>query len=371
MGGILLLIIPVMDLQTAAFRPERNPGAKESVMSNLTASGPQASGRVAPVQRSWPTPPPAHGFSPAHGYSPAPGYIPVQGYRAPARYGPPTTTPMKSAGGWWATKLVAAVVFTVLLGGGGCAALGTHTTHPPRGEKLSEAHLDQLTTTVSTDNPATSDLGEQSSGSVPPGGAAAGRLGLLTEVTGELAAMRETRYQHTTDVHPELGQFFYDCSGLLDYALSRSRPDDLRALPISTSERPLARDFVSQLQQAAAGASSGLWRPVGTVAALLPGDVIAWLATPDSRTRDTGHVMVVLEAPVPNPVRADEWLVKVADSTVSPHAQDSRTLSDEEGLGTGTVGLHVDSSGRATGFYWRGGQSQTLKLTEITLGEPG
>lgn len=195
-------------------------------------------------------------------------------------------------------------------------------------------------------------------GAPPAGGSA-----LLAEVRGELQAMRATRYQHTTEVDAAKGAFFYDCSGFVDYALGRSAPAALSALPITTSAgRPLAQDFEHHLRSA-----DGPWRPVATVPELLPGDVITWLATPDSKTRDTGHVMVVPRAPEHNPDRPDEWLVRVADSTVSPHSGDSRRAG-EQGLGTGMVGLSSDGSGRPVGFYWRGGVSKAVKLTDIALG---
>jgi hypothetical protein len=92
------------------------------------------------------------------------------------------------------------------------------------------------------------------------------------------------------------------------------------------------------------------------VDALGPGDFVAWQATEDSRTGDTGHVLVVLEAPAQNSGRAAEWLVRVADSTLSPHALDSRHPGTT-GLGTGTIGLVGDESGAPTAFYWRGGVS--------------
>jgi hypothetical protein len=69
-----------------------------------------------------------------------------------------------------------------------------------------------------------------------------------------------------------------------------------------------------------------------------PGDVVAWLATEDSTSGDTGHVMVVLAAPTANSARTGEWLVRVADSTLSPHALDSRH-SGRSGLGSGTIGM--------------------------------
>jgi hypothetical protein len=191
---------------------------------------------------------------------------------------------------------------------------------------------------------------------------------LLAEVDRELAAMRSTRYQHHTVVNEARGSFHYDCSGLVDYALGRAAPDDLQALPVSTSTRPLAADIERRLQAAGTG-TPGPWRAVPDVTSLRPGDLIAWLATEDSTTGDTGHVMVVLEPARPNPDRAGEWLVRVADSTLSPHARDSRTRPTT-GLGTGTIGLVTDGAGHPTGFYWRGGLTRHPEPTTIALGRP-
>lgn len=199
-----------------------------------------------------------------------------------------------------------------------------------------------------------------------PLAASAGPTALLSEITSELATMRRTRYQHATEVHRSRGEFFYDCSGFVDYALTHSRPLAARALPITASAgRPLAQDFQRYLHGLDQGKASDTWASVPTIDAVRPGDVIAWLKTPDSKSRDTGHVMIVLESAVPGR-DAHEWLFKIADSTANPHADDSRGGSD--GLGTGTIGLQVDDRGRPIGFFWRGGLSPQPKLTEVALG---
>ena len=38
------------------------------------------------------------------------------------------------------------------------------------------------------------------------------------------------------------------------------------------------------------------------------------------------------------------------------------------GVGTGTIGLKVDSYGKPTGYYWRGGLSYTAYSTKVALG---
>jgi cell wall-associated NlpC family hydrolase len=190
---------------------------------------------------------------------------------------------------------------------------------------------------------------------------------LLGEVRRELAAMRVTHYRHTTHVEEASGTFVYDCSGLVDYALGRVLPADAKALPVSTSTRALAGDIERYLHRGLAGPIAG-WQAVARVDHLGPGDVVAWQATEDSTTGDTGHVMIVLGAPSRNPGR-DEWLVNVADSTINPHAADSRRPG-ANGLGSGTIGLVVDQHFAATAFYWQGGVSVHAKQTEIALGRP-
>ncbi|MGA8331524.1 MAG: hypothetical protein WB777_19830 [Mycobacterium sp.] len=191
---------------------------------------------------------------------------------------------------------------------------------------------------------------------------------LIGEIDRELGAMRVTHYQHTTRVDEASGSFMYDCSGLLDYALGRVLPSAVRVMPTSTSTRPLAGDIERYLRRGLRGQIGG-WQALARVDELRPGDVIAWLATEDSKTGDTGHVMVVHATPVRNTARRQEWLVQVADSTLSPHARDSRH-APETGLGTGTIGLVADKHGAATAFYWRGAVSERAKDTEISLGRP-
>jgi hypothetical protein len=203
----------------------------------------------------------------------------------------------------------------------------------------------------------------------PPSGPDQTAPGLLVaEVQRELTAMRASRYQHTTEVDESAGTYFYDCSGLIDYAARRVIPIAADALPTSTSARPLAGDIEHYLHGGLDHPVAG-WTAIRRVADLRPGDVIAWLATEDSTTGDTGHTMVVFDAPTPDAARPGEWLVQVADSTLSPHAGDSRRRG-ETGLGTGTIGLLDDSDGGPTAFYWQGGVSRNAKATEVALGRP-
>lgn len=188
----------------------------------------------------------------------------------------------------------------------------------------------------------------------------------LREVYAQIGAMRSTRYQHTTVVDCESGAYFLDCSGLIEYVLARSVPEALRALPTSTKPRPLAVDIAWHLLRAPT-VPADPWLGVRTAPELQPGDLVAWVTPRESRSRNTGHVMVVTAAPTPNPCRAEEWLVEIVDSTSTPHARDSRR-DGSTGLGSGVIGLVVDIEGRPTGYRWRGGESPKARRTLVALG---
>lgn len=196
---------------------------------------------------------------------------------------------------------------------------------------------------------------------------------LHDEVLRQLANMRTTRYRHHTWVCEVGGDYRYDCSGFVGYALGAVAREALLALPVSTSDptrsRPLARDFVRHLRRVAEGLP-GPWSDPIRMAGLRPGDVIAWLTPPGSATRNTGHVVVVLDPPRPNPARPGEWLVRIVDATSSPHAQDSRDPGGT-GLGIGTMGFVAGAAGRPVAYYWRGGVSPEAKRTTIALGRVG
>jgi hypothetical protein len=193
-------------------------------------------------------------------------------------------------------------------------------------------------------------------------------LRLLREGQREVAALRASHYDHRISVDEAAGRFDFDCSGFLDYALGRVDPEGLARLPITsrTKQRPLAQDyfhFFAELPEA----GSAPWKPVRHARNLKPGDIVAWLKAADSDSHNTGHVLLVREHAYPNPERPDEILVPILDSTMSPHADDSRAKG-QNGLGRGLIGILVDSAGRPHSYRWKGGQSKVPVATQIAFG---
>jgi hypothetical protein len=200
---------------------------------------------------------------------------------------------------------------------------------------------------------------------------------LLDEATRELRAVHETSYTHTTNVDEESGVFDFDCSGFVSYALRLRAPEALEAIPVGSKGRVRAEDFVAYFRSLGdpAAASSSPWSRVDRASALRPGDVIAWVRAEDAETKSTGHVAIVAAPPTciaqSEPIAAvggaQEWLVRVIDSTESPHADDARAGDHASGLGEGTIGLVVDATGAPIGYRWKGGVSAKAHATTIAL----
>jgi hypothetical protein len=191
---------------------------------------------------------------------------------------------------------------------------------------------------------------------------------LASEAARELAAMKESTYSHTTNVVESTGTFDYDCSGFIDYALSRVLPAQLASLASAEGvTRPLAKHYEAFFAGLPATGKGG-WKRVEHAIDLQPGDVVAWLKPADVVSTNTGHVLMVRGAVKPNPARADEILVPIYDSTSSPHGSTDSRAPSGEGLGTGTIGVLIDAKGAPVGYRWTGGVSVKLEYTSVALG---
>ena len=175
-------------------------------------------------------------------------------------------------------------------------------------------------------------------------------------------------YSHTTYMNESTDTRRTDCSGFLGYALNRVAPDAYAKIPHPNTYKPLANDWYNYLSTrytTASTQSTPRWRRITKAIDLKPGDVVSWLQPPQNTDENTGHLMVV--AGYPTAGRSGEVIVPIIDSTTAPHTNDSRGTS-MTGVGTGKIGLKVDSNGNPVAYYWRGGESYNAISTKIALG---
>lgn len=195
---------------------------------------------------------------------------------------------------------------------------------------------------------------------------------LLNEIKREYDFLNKpaSYYSHTTYMNESTGTRRTDCSGYLGYALNRVMPDAYAKVPHPNTYKPLADDWYNYLSTrytTASTQSTPRWRRITQVTSLKPGDVIAWLKPASVSSNNTGHVLIVTGYPRAGRSDKNEVLVPISDATESPHANDSRG-TQYTGVGTGTLGLKVDSNGAPIAYYWRGGESYTAYSTKIALG---
>lgn len=201
--------------------------------------------------------------------------------------------------------------------------------------------------------------------SVPDG---QGARALLQEANRELSLVQKSTYSHKTQVDESIGQFNYDCSGFLKYALSYSVPAALSSLQEATVRRPLAKHFVSFITSLPPGKVVDRWRRLERATDLTPGDIIAWLKPPDVVSNNTGHVMIVREAIQQSPKHSNEIIVPIIDSTGSRHGYtDSRNKVAATGLGTGSIVLVLDHAGRPISYRWSQAKNSRKHNTQIAL----
>ena len=202
--------------------------------------------------------------------------------------------------------------------------------------------------------------------SLDPGAAssrAAGRL--LAAVARVHDGVTASAYQARTVVDVGRGAYAWDCSGMMTWLLRRSAP---RALVALASTRPVARDFVRAIARAPLGHARRGWQRLAHVRDARPGDVFAFLKSPISASKITGHVGVVVGVPAEVPGWPGAFAVRVADSTRGGHQDDLRADDDDGGFGFGTMVFVTDARGVVIAYGWFGTRSPWLMPTTVLFG---
>ncbi len=147
-----------------------------------------------------------------------------------------------------------------------------------------------------------------------------------------------------------------DCSGLLNNLLERSyglTADDFKNW--LGKRRPYAEDYY----EAIFGQSK--FRSITSIGDVRPGDIIA-IRYPPGTNENTGHIMIIAEAPIsrksskPEVGGTVQWEVSVIDSSESGHGKiDTRHRPDGtfgDGVGQGVFRIYTKPNGEIVGYSW-------------------
>jgi hypothetical protein len=179
------------------------------------------------------------------------------------------------------------------------------------------------------------------------------------------ATLRASAYTHTTRVRPRDGRYDWDCSGMAAWILRQAAPLAMRRI---TRERPVARDFVQQIESAPVARARAGWQRLDRIDEAMPGDLFAWRRPRGFPSHNTGHVGFVLDRPVPVPAIPGGWAVRVADSSSFVHQDDTRATDTDGGFGIGTIVFLADAAGHGTHYGWYGTVSEGYVVTPIVFG---
>jgi hypothetical protein len=181
-----------------------------------------------------------------------------------------------------------------------------------------------------------------------------------------LRDVRETHYQHKTNVDRAAGVYDMDCSGLVDYLLKGIAPEKFRQLPVEPGHaRPRAAMYFQFLDRLREQPLPG-WEAIDQLGFAQRGDIIAWeLQASTQEPGDTGHVVIVAAAPV---LKTENlYRVEVYDSSGIHHDEDSRP-KHTSGVGKGVMTFRVNQSGEPISFQFN---SRAHFHTEpIAIGRP-
>jgi len=188
---------------------------------------------------------------------------------------------------------------------------------------------------------------------------------LLARVAQVEASQVDSTYQARTAVDVRRGVYRWDCSGMTTWLLKRSAP---RALAALASSRPVARDYYRAIARAPVARPRRGWQRLAHVRDARPGDLFAFLRSPISTSKITGHVGVIVGHPVAIPGWPNAWAVRIADSTRGGHGDDVRATDADGGFGIGTMVFVTDADGVVQHYGWIGLDSPWLMPTTVVFG---
>jgi hypothetical protein len=152
---------------------------------------------------------------------------------------------------------------------------------------------------------------------------------------------------------------------MMTWLLQRAAP---RARAAISNPRPVARDYFRAIERAPVGRARRGWQRLAHIADARPGDVFAFLKSPLSTSKITGHVGVIVGHPRELPAWPGAFMVRVADSTRGGHGDDRRARDLDGGFGIGTMLFVTNAAGVVTHYGWIGFDTPWIVPTKVLFG---
>lgn len=148
------------------------------------------------------------------------------------------------------------------------------------------------------------------------------------------------------------GVYIVDCSTYVDNLLKLNYPRAYNSLVNSSgSAKPTSNDYYRFFTRLTT-TSKRYWNKIDKVKQLQPGDILVFRSHNSKSVRTRGHVMVVMNEPIPH---KSGFLVRVTDSASTGHSRDTREPATS-GVGIGTLLLKINlQTGRPSAYAWKQG----------------
>ena len=170
-------------------------------------------------------------------------------------------------------------------------------------------------------------------------------------------SLTQTDYQHKDNIDPATGVYDCDCNGYLGFILKNTAPNHLAHIPKETNQpRPRAFEYFTFFASLTPS-SAGDWKRVDLMKDANRGDIVAWRFPTLEAHSDTGHVVILAEAPK-LAASGDFFTVRVYDSALEAHFDDTRkpggspSPKGTTGVGSGILNFKVDAAGRPLAYLF-------------------
>lgn len=182
------------------------------------------------------------------------------------------------------------------------------------------------------------------------------KQGLVGLVHKTVSTLHFSRYRlGGTYFNPLRGVYMVDCSEYVDRMLHNADPHAyFSLLHASGTEKPTSLDYYD-LFSALPDEPWRDWQRVDNINDLEAGDILVFRFKNLEGRRAAGHVMIVMDPPLPADPHSDVVAVRVSDSAPSGHSHDTRA-PHTSGIGIGTLLLKIDPyTDRPLAYAWKYG----------------